>query len=404
MHQFDHDYTLEVLISTLIILQITQLEEYYPYKAEQHILRERSDDIICHIPKGSIIVELGCGDGSKTSILLNALIFRDGPEAVHFCGIDVSGGALDQARNNLTRQCPDLPPSQLEFIESEYLPGLKQARKHHAQSSLCILWLGSSVGNFSPPDAASFLRDMQAAAGQNSALLLCCDLWKDMDVLHAAYDDSKGVTRKFIINGMHHALSSLGHPAAYDPALWQYDAIVNPDGRQVEMWLTAKAPVHNIVPEIHIAAGEKVLMEISRKFTPCDIARLALAGGFSLHASWRSAKYSVQLLLPPEEALKRCWADTDCIFSGIDVHQWESKPIDLRHPFLFYYGHVASFLRLKVMPPAVPSALDEMLSRGIDPNVLDPSQCHSHPDVPDAWPTRDQLQSYVLEVRPLRFL
>ena len=39
-----------------------------------------------------------------------------------------------------------------------------------------------------------------------------------------------------------------------------------------------------------------------------------------------------------------------------------------------------------------------MLSRGIDPNVLDPSLCHSHPDVPDAWPSKEQLLEYLSQV------
>ena len=44
------------------------------------------------------------------------------------------------------------------------------------------------------------------------------------------------------------------------------------------------------------------------------------------------------------------------------------------------------------------SSLDLMLSRGIDPNVLDPSLCHSHPDVPDAWPSKELLLDYVAQV------
>lgn len=35
------------------------------------------------------------------------------------------------------------------------------------------------------------------------------------------------------------------------------------------------------------------------------------------------------------------------------------------------------------------------MSRGIDPDVADPQRCHSHPDVPDTWPSRAELQAYV---------
>lgn len=54
------------------------------------------------------------------------------------------------------------------------------------------------------------------------------------------------------------------------------------------------------------------------------------------------------LLLPPQEALLRCWADTDSLFGSIT--DWNAQPIGLRHPFCFYYGHLAAFARLKVLP------------------------------------------------------
>lgn len=67
-----------------------------------------------------------------------------------------------------------------------------------------------------------------------------------------------------------------------------------------------------------------------------------------LQASWGDAAYQATLLLPLQEALLRCWADTDALFSGIG--DWRAQPIPLRHPFLFYYGHTAAFARLKILP------------------------------------------------------
>ena len=43
--------------------------------------------------------------------------------------------------------------------------------------------------------------------------------------------------------------------------------------------------------------------------------------------------------------------------------------------------------------------MDEMMSRGIDPDVADPTHCHSHPDVPDKWPSRQELRAYVADTR-----
>ena len=79
-----------------------------------------------------------------------------------------------------------------------------------------------------------------AASGQcsrQSALalqvFLCTDLWKDAQVLHAAYCDSKGVTEACIKNGMVHALHALGTKGHVGPHAWTYDVVINPVDRRV---------------------------------------------------------------------------------------------------------------------------------------------------------------------------
>ena len=57
--------------------KITELEEYYPFRAEEKLLREHAHDIAKHIPRETVIVELGCGTARKSTILLSAV------QAVH---------------------------------------------------------------------------------------------------------------------------------------------------------------------------------------------------------------------------------------------------------------------------------------------------------------------------------
>ena len=58
-------------------------------------------------------------------------ICRDGPENVHFLGIDVSSEALHMARANLLKECPQLTSRNIEMACAEYLEGLKQARARY---------------------------------------------------------------------------------------------------------------------------------------------------------------------------------------------------------------------------------------------------------------------------------
>lgn len=100
--------------------------------------------------------------------------------------------ALDQARANLQRACPGLRSSQVALLQADYLAGVALARQAHPQATLCLLWLGSSVGNFGQDAAAAFLVYLAAAAGERMQLLLCTDLWKDEGTLLRAYCDSAG--------------------------------------------------------------------------------------------------------------------------------------------------------------------------------------------------------------------
>ena len=78
------------------------------------------------------------------------------------------------------------------------------------------------------------------------------------------------------------------------------------------------------------------------------VSGLAQAAGLCPGGAWGDGQYRISLLLAPVVALQRCWADTDSLFGGIA--DWTAQPIDLRRPFLFYYGHVAAFIKLQILP------------------------------------------------------
>lgn len=66
-----------------------------------------------------------------------------------------------------------------------------------------------------------------------------------------------------------------------------------------------------------------------------------------LQAQWADPKYSIQLFCTPHQAFTLAWQDTDALFDRL--HDWNDCPIELRHPFLFYYGHVASFSKIRLV-------------------------------------------------------
>lgn len=65
-----------------------------------------------------------------------------------------------------------LKAEDIDLVEAEYINGLQKVRQLHPTENLCILWLGSSVGNLTNDGAAQFFRDMLVAAGQKSQVRL----------------------------------------------------------------------------------------------------------------------------------------------------------------------------------------------------------------------------------------
>ena len=63
-----------------------------------------------------------------------------------------------------------------------------------------IAWLGSTIGNLAPDEAADFLDRVRRAMSAQDRLLVGIDLRKGREVLEGAYDDSAGVTARFNIN------------------------------------------------------------------------------------------------------------------------------------------------------------------------------------------------------------
>src|SRR5262244_3745886 len=98
------------------------------------------------------------------------------------------------------------------------------------------------------------------------------------------------------------------------------------------------------------------------------------------------------------------WRRTDLLFALVAREAMLSRPISLRHPFIFYAGHLPAFAwnhicRGVLQRSSFNPHFDEVFDRGIDPDVDDPSRCHAHPDVPERWPALEEVIAYRDRVR-----
>jgi ergothioneine biosynthesis protein EgtB len=110
------------------------------------------------------------------------------------------------------------------------------------------------------------------------------------------------------------------------------------------------------------------------------------------------------VMVSVDERFVALWARTDRLFETVASDAMLARPIALRHPFIFYAGHLPAFAwnhicRGVLGRPAFNPRFDEIFDRGIDPDVDDPSRCHAHPDVPARWPDLADVVAYRDRVR-----
>jgi formylglycine-generating enzyme required for sulfatase activity len=84
------------------------------------------------------------------------------------------------------------------------------------------------------------------------------------------------------------------------------------------------------------------------------------------------------------------------IFALIDDRAFLERPIPLRHPFVFYEGHLPAFSFLTLNELALGEApidatLEKLFERGIDPGSADAARAHERGD----WPSRSQIEHFV---------
>lgn len=273
---------------------ICELPEYYPTRTELLLLARHADEMALCIGPGADIVEFGAGSSVKVRLLLDAL---RAPR--RFVPIDISGEHLQAAVQPLARDYPGLAIAPIAADFTRYFslpPALPGSRR-------VGFFPGSSIGNFSPGEAAHFLRNA-AHWLQGGGLLIGVDLVKDPAILHAAYNDAAGVTADFNRNLLVRANRELG--ADFEPEQFAHYAFYEPRLQRIEMHLLSRCRQSVVLcgRRFEFADGETLHTENSYKFTVEGFQALAREAGFEVGPVWcdRERMFSVHWLVAPDDA------------------------------------------------------------------------------------------------------
>jgi L-histidine N-alpha-methyltransferase len=278
-------------VGSKLFEKITLLPEYYPARTEKSLLAEAAFHI-CNDLKDIDIVELGSGDCSKISILLEAIPAHFLP-SVRYIPVDVSQSVVEESAAILVNTFPGMS---IHGVVADFMKQLDLIPKGLRRF---ICFLGSTVGNLSKRDAVGFFRNLGDAMRPGDMLLLGADMVKSRDVLEKAYNDSEGVTAEFNLN----ILNVVNDVARTDFRLEDFEhlAFYNEKLSRIEMHLQAKRDleVHSpfIKEKIVIRKGETIHTENSHKFTCENIIDFASTAGLEIQHIFTDDKKWFSLVL-----------------------------------------------------------------------------------------------------------
>ena len=270
--------------------EICDLEEYYPTRAEIAILREHAAEMGAMLGPDCLLIEYGIGSGLKTRMLLDHVL----PLAA-FVPIDISCAHLQRAAAATAAVYPSLPvlPVCADFTQPYTLPMPPRPAQRRA-----VYFPGSTIGNFTRAQAATFLTQIAQTTGPGGGALIGVDLKKDRERLERAYNDTGGVTAAFNLNLLQRINTELDGEFSLDA--FAHRAFYNASAKRIEMHLESlrDQTVRVGAETFAFRAGETICTEYSHKYSLEEFAALAEGAGLHVGKVWTdpAALFSVQYL------------------------------------------------------------------------------------------------------------
>ncbi|CAG8922471.1 unnamed protein product [Penicillium salamii] len=399
--------------------KITYLEEYYPTNTEIQLLKTHAKRIVERIPENAQLVELGSGNLRKIEILLRECE-RTEKKVDYY--------ALDLSLVELQRTFAEISPESFAYVGFHGLHGTYDdavgwlKSPENRKRPTVVMSMGSSIGNFDRGSAAEFLGGFSKLLAPSDFMLIGLDGCKDQEKVFRAYNDSEGVTRQFYENGLVHANTVLGFEA-FKASEWEI--LTGYDDREGRHQACYAPNIDVTINGITIPKGQKLVFEEAWKYgreerdqlwrnsnlipqvefeNVTDDYHIHLLSPTTLDVPMHPAKYAGQPI-PSLDDFQSLWTAWDIVTKTmIPREDLSSKPINLRNELIFYLGHIPTFFDIHLTrvlqdQPTEPADYQKIFERGIDPDVENPEQCHSHSEIPDEWPALGDILDYQERVR-----
>lgn len=261
--------------------EIMKLPEYYLTRSESEIFLRQTAEIFAAFEADKTefdLIELGAGDGTKTSILIDYFLKQNA--AFRYIPIDISSEALNFLTEKFLQQFPalDIKPERGDYFKT------LETFSNESDRKKIILFLGSNIGNFSEVHALRFFTELRNVMNERDLIFIGFDLHKNPKTIVNAYDDSQGVTAKFNLNLLKRINRKLG--ADFNIEEFSHYASYHPLERAARSFLISQkdqtVEISSLGEKFQFKKWEPIYMEVSQKYNEQMIEKLALESGFSV--------------------------------------------------------------------------------------------------------------------------
>jgi L-histidine N-alpha-methyltransferase len=275
-------------IGSGIFQDIMKMPEYYPTACEFEILSLQGEQIINRLrfQEPFNIVEFGAGDGIKTRQLLKKLV-SNGTD-FSYVPIDISKKAIEELEANMLHHLPEL---KMNSKIGNYFSMIEELSASHTPS--LYLFLGGNIGNYEVNEVNGLLTQFNQSMRPGDKLLTGFDLQKNPATIRCAYDDPKGITKKFNINLLHRINRELG--GNFKTNQFDFYSHYNPMNGEVRSYLVSlvaqRVHVQRMDKCYEFRQNELIWTELSKKYTLTEIESTAQQNGFQVVEHFLDCKH-----------------------------------------------------------------------------------------------------------------
>ena len=210
--------------------------------------------------------------------------------------------ALDLSLSELQRTFSEVSTEEYEHVGLHGLHGTYDdaltwlSNPENRTRPTVIMSMGSSLGNFSRPEAAGFVGRFVDLMGPSDLMVVGLDGCKDPEKVYRAYNDSEGVTHQFYENGLVHANEVLGYEA-FKPSQWKVITRFDTATGQHQAFYSPTEDV--TINGVLLPKGEKLVFEEAAKYSPEERDQLWRAAGLIQNAELANSFDDYRKFSPP---------------------------------------------------------------------------------------------------------